>query len=135
MGIVVSILRYLGQVWWKMPGNWKQKKKILSCVATSVRDYAERNPRGGYAAIVTRFGEPEQIAASYLEELDVSDLKKQLSIRKRIICAVVTASIIAVGIWAGVVAHALWKYNNSANGYFERVITEDVTADNYNGGT
>lgn len=129
MGITVPVLWYLWQIWWKIPGRWKQKKQILSCVAMPVRDYAERNRHGGYATIVMRFGTPEQIAASYLEELDVSDLKKQYAIRKKIIFAIVAAVIVAVGIWVGIVLHALWKYNNSANGYFEKIVTEDISAD------
>ena len=125
MGIAVPLLRYLWQIWWKLPGNWKQKKKILSCVAIPVRDYAERNPHGGYDAIVARFGEPEQIAASYLEELDISDLKKQLSIRKRILYAAVAVGIIGVGIWAGVVLYALHEYGDAMPGYIEVTVEKD----------
>lgn len=88
-------------------------------MATPVRDYAERNPHGGYDAIVARFGEPEQIAASYLEELDISDLKRQLSIRKGILCVTLAAGIIGVGIWASVVLYALHEYGDAMPGYIE----------------
>ena len=125
MGMNVPALRYLGQIWRKIPGSRKQKKQILSCLATPVRDYAERNPNGGYDAIAHRFGEPEQIAASYLEELDASELKKQLSIRKKILCAVVAVVIIAVGIWAGVVLYALHEYGDAMPGYIEVTVEKD----------
>ena len=94
-------------------------------MAIPVRDYAERNPHGGYDAIVARFGEPEQIAASYLEELDISDLKKQLSIRKRILYAAVAVGIIGVGIWAGVVLYALHEYGDAMPGYIEVTVEKD----------
>lgn len=124
MGMTVSALRYLGQIWWKIPGSWKQKKKILSCVATPVRDYAERNPDGGYDAIVLRFGEPERIAESYLEELDISDIRKQLAIRKKIVVIISLSAICIVLLWAGVVFAAL-IHNHTQNGgnvYIESVI-------------
>lgn len=93
-------------------------------MAIPVRDYAERNPHGGYDAIVARFGEPEQIAASYLVELDISYLRKQLSIR-RMLCAAVAVGIIAVGIWAGVVLYALHEYGDAMPGYIEVTVEKD----------
>ena len=120
--MTVSALRYLGQIWWKIPGNWIQKKKILSCVATPVRDYAERNPGGGYDAIVLRFGEPERIVESYLEELDISDIRKQLVIRKKIVVIISLSAICIVLLWIGVVSAAWIHSYKHINGHIESVI-------------
>lgn len=119
MGITVPVLRYLGQIWWKIPGSWKQKKQILSCIAPPVRDYAERNPHGGYDAIVTRFGTPEQIAETYLADMELEELSKHLKIRKKIITILVASALSIVILWGVAVLHILHEYGDVTPGYIE----------------
>ena len=91
-------------------------------MATPVRDYAERNPGGGYDAIVLRFGKPEQIAESYLEELDVSDIRKQLVIHMKIVLIISLSAICIVLLWIGVVSAAWIHSYEHINGHIESVI-------------
>ena len=87
-------------------------------MATPVRDYAERNPNGGYDAIVHRFGEPEQVAESYLADMEVKELAKHLQIRKKIVAILGTSALVIVLLWAGVVCIALAEAKSNANGGF-----------------
>lgn len=107
MGTVVPVLRYLWQIWWKIPGSWKQRKRILSCAAVPVRDYAERNPHAGYDGLIQRFGTPTQVAESCLADMDVEELSKQLNIRKKIVAIVAATAVVIVALWAGAVTIAL----------------------------
>ena len=122
MGMTVPALRYLGQSWWKLPGSWKQNKQMLSCLATPVRDYAERNPHGGYDAIVNRFGKPDQVAESYLADMEVEELSKHLRIRKRIVLIVGASALAIVLLWTGVVCIALAEAKSNAGG----IISEEI---------
>ena len=125
MGITMPVLWYLGQVWWKIPGSWKQKKRILACMASPVRDYAERNPGGGYGAIVNRFGKPGEVVETYLADMEVEELLEHLRIRKRIVRILSASALALVLLWAVVVLNALCKYEDAMPGYIERTV-EDV---------
>lgn len=124
MGITMPVLWYLGQIWWKVPGSWKQKKRILACMVSPVRDYVERNPNGGYNAIVIHFGKPEQVAESYLVGMEVDELAKHLRIRRKFVTILIASALAIVLLWACVVLTALYKYGEAMPGYIERIVEE-----------
>ena len=113
----VHLLRYLWEVREELPGSRKQKKKILSRVEFSVRDFVTENPNADYAAIEQRFGSPQQIAASCIEEMDAQELTLQLRIRKTIVRIVAVTALVLVLLWAGVVVTALIRHVKAMNGY------------------
>lgn len=99
----VHLLRYLWEVREELPGNRRQKKQILSRVESSVQDFVIENPHVDYATITQRFGTPQQIAASYIEEMSTPELTQQLRIRKtivRIVAVDCVGACFAVG-WCG----------------------------------
>ena len=104
----VHLLRYLWEVREELPGNRRQKKQILSRVESSVQDFVIENPHVDYATITQRFGTPQQIAASYIEEMSTPELTQQLRIRK---------TIVRVLLWAGVVLTALIRHIKDMDGY------------------
>ena len=81
---------------------------------SSVRDFVTENPHADYAAITQRFGTPQQIAASYIEEMSTPELTQQLRIKKRIIGA---TALVLVLIWAGFVLAVTIDSHKSINGY------------------
>ena len=113
----VHLLRYLWEVREELPGNGRQKKQILSRVEPSVRDFVTENPHADYAAITQRFGTPQQIAASCIEEMDAQELTLQLRIRKTIVRIVAATALVLVLLWAGVVVTALIRHVKAMNGY------------------
>ena len=96
----VHLLRYLWEVREELPGNRRQKKQILSRVESSVRDFVIENPHVDYATITQRFGTPQQIAASYMEEMSTPELTQQLRIRKTIVRIVAATALVLVLLWA-----------------------------------
>lgn len=117
MALNVHLLRYLWKVRGELPGNRRQKKQILSRVESSVRDFVTENPNADYAAIEQRFGTPQQIAASCIEEMDAQELTLQLRIRKTIVRIVAATALVLVLLWAGVVVTALIRHVKAMNGY------------------
>lgn len=117
MVLNVHLLRYLWEVREELPGNRRQKKQILSRVESSVRDFVTENPNADYAAIEQRFGTPQQIAASCIEEMDAQELTLQLRIRKTIVRIVAATALVLVLLWAGVVVTALIRHVKAMNGY------------------
>ena len=117
MVLNVHLMRYLWEVRGELPGNRRQKKQILSRVESSVRDFVTENPNADYAAIEQRFGTPQQIAASCIEEMDAQELTLQLRIRKTIVRIVAATALVLVLLWAGVVVTALIRHVKAMNGY------------------
>ena len=105
-----------------IPFGGKQKKLVLEQVKASMLEYLAEKPDATYDDLLARFGTPEQIAASYLEELDVSDLRRQLTIRKKILLIVSLVAICIILLWTGVVCAALAEAKTNAN----YTIVEDI---------
>lgn len=84
---------------------------------SSVRDFVTENPNADYAAIEQRFGTPQQIVASCIEEMDAQELTLQLRIRKTIVRIVAATALVLVLLWAGVVVTALIRHVKAMNGY------------------
>lgn len=117
MVLNVHLMRYLWKVRRELPGSRKQKKQILSRVEASVRDFVTENPDADYAAIAQRFGTPQQIAASYIEEMSTPELTQQLRIKKRIVCIIGVTALAIILLWAGFVLAVTIDSHKSINGY------------------
>lgn len=114
-----DIRRFLGEIRKSIPGGGKQKKQMIERVKASILEYLAEKPDAGYDDLCTRFGAPEQIAASYLEELDISEIRKQMTIRKKILMIAALTAICIVLLWIGAVTSALIHNYKYSNGYIE----------------
>lgn len=117
-----GIRQFLREMRKSIPCGGKQKKLVLEQVKASMLEYLAEKPDATYDDLLTRFGMPEQIASSYLEELDISDLKKQLSIRKRILLIVSLVAICIILLWTGVVCAALAEAKSNMGG----IVTDEI---------
>ena len=74
------------------------------------------------AQIQSHFGNAQQIAASYVSDLDMTKLLRDLRLRKRIFTAVITAVsaalIAALLLWGWGVRQSIIETRNESNGYF-----------------
>lgn len=116
--------RYLREVKGWLPCGGKMKKELLGKIGGTVSGYLEENPEGDYAALVCRFGTPQQIASAYVDEIETPELLHSLRIRRRIVKIVSGTALVVVILWVGVVA-ASFAYNViNDNGYYVDEITE-----------
>ena len=114
--------KYLRRVRSTIPYSRKVKMQIMENIQQSIGLYLEENPNADYKALLARFGEPEEIAAAYIETLEPAELLKKLRVRKRILTAVAAVLIIIVLLWTATIAYAIWKNHSTADGYVEVVV-------------
>lgn len=120
----VNLLRYLWEISRELPGSWKQKKKILFRIKHSIQDYLSDGDEISYSQIKERFGEPKQIAYSYVENMETEEVTKELKISKKIIRIITVAAIAMVVLWGGYVALCYINFQDSMNGYIIVEVTE-----------
>ena len=110
-----------------LPCSGKLKKQILEEIRSNVSAYLEEAPSADYNALVQRFGSPQQIAATYVDELSTNELLHDLRIRKRIVNIVFTCAALILTIWVGIVTIAMIDNQNSDNSYYEiEIIDEEM---------
>lgn len=109
--------RYLRNVKDWLPCSGKLKREIMARIKNVLDDYLAEHPDADFAELSHRFGLPEQIAASYVEDMDTGGLLRNLRIRRRIVGIVTCAALIAVTLWAGTVTYAIIHNERLARGY------------------
>ena len=126
--------RYLREIRNGLPCSRELKRKIIDEISSSVSRYLTKNPGGNYDEIVAKFGTPEQIASSYVNEMDSSELVHKLLIRKKIVRMVFAVAIVVVILWVGVVSISLLNEIKNADGYYDVSIVDNETNHNDQGG-
>lgn len=97
-------------------------------MAASVRDYVTRYPNADYRTLTARFGEPQQIAETYVAEMEADELLQKLNIRKRLLRIVSIAAVTSLLLWASVVVYSLIHHVDAVDGYLvEEIIIIDET--------
>lgn len=103
----------------------KQREMILSRMEVSVRDYVSENPNADFNALSARFGTPNQIVISCLEEMECGELIRELDVKRKVVTIVFATMAVVVLLWAGAVCSALAEHNTRENGYFvEQIVFE-----------
>lgn len=127
-----QVRRYLREIQGCIPCHGKAKYEILRKIKGMIRAALSDAPEMSYEMLVERFGTPQQIAASYVDELDTPELLKKLRLRNKIIAIVCATAAIILAIWVGVVVTATQKHYGEMNGHIVEVIT--ITEDNPDNG-
>ena len=103
----VDLNRYCREVKKWLPDNGLKKRRILRGIRNQVEQFQKDHPDADYAAITARFGEPQHIAASALDEMDCTAVLKSLNIRNRIVKAVAAAVAVAAFAWCAFLVYAV----------------------------
>ena len=119
--------RYLREIQECLPCAGKVKRGITRKINGMIDDAMLDESDLTYEMLVKRFGTPQQIAASYVDEMDTPELLRKLRIKKKIFAVVCATAAIILAIWIGVVVTATRSHYSQMNGYFEEyiIITED----------
>lgn len=128
------IRRYFRGIRRGIPNSGKNKKIILNQIREMVEAYTAEHPGADYAEIVARFGTPEQIIDSYVEEMDTPELLETLHIRKKTTAAVLLTLTAVVVIWLGIAGAAYVNHIVESNGHFDISIDVQVDIPNTEGG-
>ena len=108
--------RYLREVNSWLPCRRKLKTQIVAESTSNVSLFVTENPDSGYNEIVARFGTPQQIASTYVDELETPELLYDLRIKRRIIAAVAAGVAAVVIIWGTAVGMLYIEGCKSVNG-------------------
>lgn len=117
--------RYLREIRSWLPCSRKLKRGILEKIGSTITEYLAEKPGADYDKLLTRFGTPQQIAASYVNEMETPELLRQLRMRRKVVKIIGAVALAGVLLWAGVASIALLNDMNSANGCIERTIIEN----------
>ena len=114
--------RYCRKIRSWLPCPAKMKKIILGDVYENVQEFLEENPHADMADLHAQFGTPQQMAASYVSDLDMPKLLHDLRLRKRIFTAVIiavsAALMAALLMWGWGITRSIEETHNESNGYF-----------------
>ena len=111
-----SISRYL-------PMKKAQRQQIVEQIHRSVENYLEGHPEADMAALTAHFGTPQEIAASYVENMTPEEILKKFRIRRTVLIVICSAVAAAFLMWTAVVGSALMNELNAAGGF---VVVEPV---------
>ncbi|NBI63726.1 hypothetical protein D3Z38_11820 [Clostridiales bacterium] len=117
-----KLKRYCKQVKALLPLYRKQEKLFMENFSASVKEFAEVNLGCSIEDVIENFGVPGEIVSDYLSELDIEDLCRQISIRRRmkqVISAILILCVIASGL------NAWWAYETYLEAK-DQIITEEV---------
>lgn len=109
-------LHYLEQVRSELKGADRRKKEVLQQIQAAMEDYAEEHPQCTYQELTQHFGTPEQIAESYVAEMDSHEVLHGLRVGKKIFFAILLAIVLGVTAWLGYLALCFNEVEDAANG-------------------
>lgn len=115
--------RYFREIRRWLPCNRRQRKQIIGQIQVDVQNYLAQNPSSDFAQLQTVLGDPQTIAAAYVENADTAELLKSLRIRRRIVTIVTAAVTTILLLWAATVTWAVIREaDDSSGGYYEVMI-------------
>lgn len=116
------VRRYVRAVSGFLPCSGKVKKPLLDALRAQAEEYIEGG--GDAAALEQRFGMPQQVAAAWVDEMEMPELLKALRSRRRVVLTVLAGVIAALAVWLAVCMVSLRDYHQAVNGYVETAVTE-----------
>lgn len=123
-----DLKRYYRQVASWLPCGGKTKREMMARIRATVDAYIEEHPTADFAAIQARFGTPQQIAASFVDEMETEELLQRINYRNKIIKGFAILASTIILLWILVVTIALLNALNSSSGHLENeiiIITEE----------
>lgn len=121
--------RYLRQVRQLLPCSRSMKDKITGPLQGSLEEFLKERPEADTETLLLRFGAPESIAASCLENTDATDVLQRLRVRRRVMAAILAAVIVLLGSWCWFLMHTDLSLKHYLDGRTEVYISiEDTIA-------
>lgn len=116
------IRRYVRAVSTFLPCSSKRKKPWLADLRAQAESYVAEG--GDAAALEQRFGTPQQMAFSYVDEMPTADLLAELHIRRRLVAVTAIALAAALAVYIAALAWQAYLIHDSLNGWSETYVVE-----------
>lgn len=115
------IRRYVRAVSTFLPCSGKRKKPWLADLRAQAESYVAEG--GDAAALEQRFGTPQQMAFSYVDEMPTADLLAELHIRRRLVTVTTIALAAALAILAAALVWQQYTLHNDLSGWNRTMVT------------
>lgn len=115
------IRRYVRAVSGFLPCSVKRKKPWLADLRAQAESYVAEG--GDAAALEQRFGTPQQMAFSYVDEMPTADLLAELHIRRRLVAVTVIALAAALAILAAALVWQQYTLHKDLSGWNRTIVT------------
>lgn len=116
------IRRYVRAVSTFLPCSGKRKKPWLADLRAQAESYVAEG--GDAAALEQRFGTPQQMAFSYVDEMPTADLLAELHIRRRLVAVTAITLAAALAVYIAVLVWQAYLIHDSLNGWSETYVVE-----------
>ena len=122
-----ALRRYYRAVRGWLPGSRKLRAQVVTQLRDSVESYLVQEPDASFDMLRKHFGNPQAIAASYVDNADTAELLWTLRIRRRVVTTITAAIAVALILWGGVITYAAVKeYRHNQHTIY--ITTEEITA-------
>lgn len=115
------IRRYVRAVSGFLPCSGKRKKPWLADLRAQAESYVAEG--GDAAALEQRFGTPQQMAFSYVDEMPTADLLAELHIRRRLVAVTAIALAAALAILAAALVWQQYTLHKDLSGWNRTMVT------------
>lgn len=119
-----QVRRYLRRVRRWLPCSWRMKNRIMENIQANLEVFLEEHPDTNLSQLDEQFGIPQQIAATYIENVGTAELLRNLRVRRRIVGIVAGCAALIFAIWLGSVLWLTADAYNSIHGAITRSVTE-----------
>lgn len=116
------IRRYVRAVSTFLPCSGKRKKPWLADLRAQAESYVAEG--GDAAALEQRFGTPQQMAFSYVDEMPTADLLAELHIRRRLVAVTAITLAAALAVYIAVLVWQAYLVYDRFNGWTETYVVE-----------
>ena len=125
--INMDALRFVREIKRDLPNTGRRNRAFLNQIQENVKVYLAENQNADYHAITERFGTPQQIISSYVQEMDTQEISNGMRCRNIVIGIVISVAVLILLSWSGVVYNAMTKHLDQHDGYYDVAI--DVIED------
>lgn len=115
------IRRYVRAVSGFLPCSGKRKKPWLADLRAQAESYVAEG--GDAAALEQRFGTPQQMAFSYVDEMPTADLLADLHIRRRLVAVTAITLAAALAILAAALVWQQYTLHKDLSGWNRTMVT------------
>ena len=115
------IRRYVRAVSTFLPCSGKRKKPWLADLRAQAESYVAEG--GAAAALEQRFGTPQQMAFTYVDEMPTADLLAELHIRRRLVAVTTITLAAALAILAAALVWQQYTLHKDLSGWNRTMVT------------
>lgn len=118
---------YLTEVKRALKNAKAYQKSVIVKLDADIQEYISENPDATEAEFLTHFGNPDDYATEYVATMSPSEQKAKLSVKKRIVMAVIAGILAALLIWGIGIVTFLIESDAVDSGYY--VFSSSVNSD------